>query len=376
MSAPQRVTAAPVNHHQQRRGQRECPPASIFDVADRAGVSASTVSRSLRGLPNVAPATRERVARAAEELAYVASPAASGLASGRTTTVGIVVPFITRWFFMRVVQGAEAVLRAAGYDLLLHNLRDAEGRERFFHRLPLDRKVDGMVLVDLALQPDEQARLQALGVPVTVVGGDAIGVGAVGIEDASGVRTAVQHLAELGHREVGMVCGNAAPGLGFAVPGHRRESFLRAVAHAGLATSSEWLVSADWGIDGGAQATERLLAGQRVPTALLAESDEVAFGALRALREAGVDVPGEMSVIGFDDHEMAGVVNLTTVSQPVLEQGAAAAALLLDAMDGRADPFARVIMPTHLVVRGSTSPPGATYVTGPSSSTSRKPGVS
>lgn len=338
-------------------GQGEQGPASIFDVADRAGVSASTVSRSLRGLPNVAPATRARVAIAAEELAYVASPAASGLASGRTSTVGIVVPFLTRWFFMRVVQGVEEVVRAAGYDVLLHNLRDEVGRERFFARLPLNRKVDGIVLVDLALQPDEQARLQALGVPVTVVGGDALGVGAVGIDDAAGVRMALQHLSHLGHHDVGMICGTAVPGLNFAVPGSRRTTFLDAIAESSLATAPEWVVSADWGIEGGARATERLLSGRHLPTALFAECDEIAFGALRTLRLAGLDVPRRMSVIGFDDHELAGVVNLTTVAQPVQAQGAAAARMLLDVMRGRGDPFARVVMPMRLVVRGSTAPP-------------------
>lgn len=335
----------------------ELGPASIFDVADRAGVSASTVSRSLRGLPNVAPATRARVARAAEQLAYVASPAASGLASGRTSTVGIVVPFLTRWYFMSVVQGVEEVVRAAGYDVLLHNLGDGSGRESFFQRLPLNRKVDGMVLVDLALQPAEQVRLQAVGVPVTVVGGDALGVGAVGIDDAAGIRMAVQHLAHLGHRDVGMVCGAAASGLGFAVPSQRREAFLREAAEVGLQTWPEWVVSADWGINGGAQATERLLSGRRLPTALFAECDEIAFGALRTLRLAGLDVPRRMSVVGFDDHEMSSVVNLTTVAQPVHAQGAAAASMLLDAMNGCGDPFARVVMPMRLAVRGSTAPP-------------------
>ena len=112
-----------------RRGlRRRHAPPTIFDVADQAGVSASTVSRSLRGMPNVARATRERVERAADELGYVASPAASGLASGRTTTVGVVVPFLSRWYFMRVVEGVEQVLRANGYDLLLSNFGDAEGR--------------------------------------------------------------------------------------------------------------------------------------------------------------------------------------------------------------------------------------------------------
>lgn len=333
------------------------PPASIFDVADRAGVSASTVSRSLRGLPNVAAATRARVARAAEDLAYVASPAASGLASGRTTTVGIVVPFLTRWFFMHVVQGIEQVLRSAKYDVLLHNLEDTAGRERFFERLPLNRKVDGIVLVNLALQPNEQARLQAVGVPVTVVGGNAVGVGAVGIDDEAGVRMAIQHLVHLGHREIGMVCGDAADGLGFAVPDHRRTAFLRAIDEAGLETSPDWLVTAEWGIDGGSAAAERLLSTRRMPTAIFAECDELAFGALRTFRLAGIEVPRPMSVIGFDNHEMASVVNLTTVAQPVNEQGAAAATLLLDAMHGHVDPFARIVMPTRLVIRGSTGPP-------------------
>ena len=127
-------------------------------------------------MPNVASSTRERVERAADELGYVASPAASGLASGRTTTVGVVVPFLSRWYFMRVVDGIEQTLRANGYDLLLTNLGNAAGRAQFFQRQPFNRKVDGVILVDVALQPDEQAQLQALGVPITVVGGDAIGV--------------------------------------------------------------------------------------------------------------------------------------------------------------------------------------------------------
>jgi DNA-binding LacI/PurR family transcriptional regulator len=333
--------------------------ASIFDVASRARVSPATVSRALRGAPNVSAATRERVAAAARELAYVASPAASRLASGRTTTIGIVVPFMDRWFFMRVVQGVEAVVRAAGYDLLLYNLGDMTGRERFFDRMPLQRKVDGVIMVDVAIQPGEQVQLQELGVPVTVVGGAALGVGTVGIDDAEGVRMAVRHLAHLGHRRIGMLCGQLADGLARDVPGQRRDSFHRAVAEAGLETSPEWVLIEPWGVAGGAAATERLLCARRLPTALLAESDEIAFGALRTLRLAGLDVPGRMSVMGFDDHDMAGIVNLTTIAQPVLEQGEIAATLLLEALQDRADPFARVTLPTRLVIRGSTAPPGS-----------------
>ena len=331
---------------------------SIFDVATRARVSPATVSRALRGAPNVSAATRQRVAAVAQELAYVASPAASRLASGRTSTIGIVVPFIDRWFFTRVVQGAEAVVREAGYDLLLYNLADKSGRERFFDRAPLRRKVDGVIMVDVATGPREEGQLRELGVPITAVGGPAGSVGTVGIDDAEGVRMAVRHLAHLGHQRVGMLCGQLADGLARDVPGRRRDSFLEAVAEAGLETSPEWVLIEPWGVEGGAAATGRLLCGRRLPTALLAESDEIAFGALRTLHLAGLEVPGRMSVIGFDDHEMASIVNLTTIAQPVLEQGEIAATLLLDAMRGHAGPSPRVTLPTKLVIRGSTAPPG------------------
>ncbi len=335
-------------------------PPSIFDVARAAGVSPSTVSRSLRGLPNVAPTTRERVQAAARELSYVASPAASGLASGRTTTVGVVMPFATRWFFMRVVEGVETELNRAGYDLLIYNLGDQERRERFFDRLPLNRKVDGVLLIDVALHPDEQASLQALGIPVTLVGGEALGVGQVGIDDAAAVRMALRHLANLGHRQVGMIGGHQDSTHTMSEPGLRLRSFTAGVLDTGLECRPEWVVFDDWGIEGGARSAERLLSGPSLPTAVFADSDETAFGVLRTMRLAGLDVPGNVSVIGIDDHPMASVVDLTTVAQPVYDIGRAAATLLLESLDGNGDPFARVEFPTQLRVRGSTAPPPTT----------------
>jgi LacI family transcriptional regulator, repressor for deo operon, udp, cdd, tsx, nupC, and nupG len=334
-------------------------PPSIFDVARAAGVSPSTVSRSLRGLPNVAPRTRARVEAAARELSYVASPAASGLASGRTSTVGVVLPFASRWYFMRAVEGIEAELDVAGYDLLIYNLGDPGRRERFFERLPLNRKVDGVLLIDVSLHPDEQARLQALRIPVTLVGGEALGVGQVGIDDAAAVRMALRHLANLGHRQVGMIGGYQDPAYTMSEPGLRLRSFSAGVADAGLESRDAWVHLDDWGIEGGARAAERLLAGPSLPTALFADSDETAFGVLRTLRLAGLHVPGKMSVIGIDDHPMASVLDLTTVAQPVHEIGRAAASLLLESLDGIGDPFARVEFPTQLRVRGSTAPPPA-----------------
>src|ERR1700712_967864 len=146
--------------------------ASIEDVAKLAGVSIATVSRSLRGLPAVAATTRDKVLLAARELDYVASPFAARLASGRSSTLGVVVPFVNRWFFAEILGSVEAVLSAAGYDLLLHNLADSEGRERFFSVLPMRKRVDAVLVVSLALTDDEVAALKSLGQPVGVIGVD------------------------------------------------------------------------------------------------------------------------------------------------------------------------------------------------------------
>jgi DNA-binding LacI/PurR family transcriptional regulator len=332
-------------------------PASIIDVARRAGVSPSTVSRSLRGMPNVSEATRQRVMRAAAELSYVASPAASRLASGRTSTVGVVVPFMTRWFFAQVVAGAEAVFHEASLDLLLYNLGDAVGRSRFFQRLPLQRRVDAVLLVCVAVDESERAALRGLGVPIVMVGTSSPGFGSVRIDDMEGTAKAVRHLLNLGHVRIGMICGlDDDDPHAFATPLLRRQGFEQTLLGAGLEVDPEQIVGAPWGVEGGARAMEQLLSADRLPTAVFAETDEMAFGALWTLRRAGLDVPARISIIGFDDHEMAAVVDLTTISQPVRPQGEVAATLLLDALTERTDEAAEVVMPTHLVVRGTTGP--------------------
>lgn len=330
---------------------------SILDVARLAGVSTSTVSRSLRGATNVSPATRERVLRAARELAYVPSPAASRLASGRTGAVGVIVPFASRWFFAEVVAGAETALRAAGADLLLYNLDATDGRARFFAALPLRRRVDAVLAIAVSLSSAEESALVGLGVPVVSVSRRCPGFPCVGIGDLTSAAMAVRHLIGLGHRDIAMISGLADDDLGRTTTVARREGFRRALAEAGLEERPEQIVAEPWGVAGGARAAERLLAGGRLPTAVFCESDEMAFGAMQVLRRAGLDVPGDISVVGFDDHEMAAPADLTTIAQPVREQGERAAALVLDLLTGRAGQPTDVVLPTRLVVRRSTARP-------------------
>lgn len=328
-----------------------------MDVARLAGVSASTASRAIRG-GAVSPARRERVLRAAAELSYVPLPAAVRLSSGRGRTVGIVVPTAGRWFFVEVVAAAARALREAGYDLLVF-----EGGDRRPGRLPvageLRSKVDAVVLVASAGSDDGLAALHDLGIPAVVVGGPLSGAARVGVDDEDGAATAVRHLLLLGHRDIAMIAGRPGAGFDRGATDARRAGFCRAVGEAGIGHGPERVVSRPWGVAGGAAAMEHLLSGDRLPTAVFAESDEMAFGALRVLRRAGLDVPRDISVIGFDDHEMAEAFDLTTVAQPVAEQGQAAAGLLLELLGRGSSPTppAGVTLPTRLVVRGSVRPP-------------------
>ena len=340
-----------------RRGQ-----AGIIDVARRAGVSPSTVSRSLRGSAKVSQQTRDRVLRAAAELAYVPSPAASRLASGRTGAVGVVVPFASRWFFSEVLTGLEGPLRRAGYDLLLYNVGEPEGRSRFFAAMPLRRRVDAVMAVASSFSRAEQDALHALEVPLAVVGGHVPGFPRVGIDDAAGAATAVRHLLLLGHRDIAMISGDPQDAVGRATTSARRAGFEAALVEGGLQPDPDRVVSEPWGVAGGRRAMEQLLACRRLPTAVFAESDEMALGALQTLRRSGLPVPGRLSLIGFDDHEMAPAADLTTVAQPVRRQGELAAELLLAVLGGAPPDGGDVVLPTRLVVRGSTGPPAGGVV--------------
>ncbi|MGZ4565872.1 MAG: LacI family DNA-binding transcriptional regulator [Blastococcus sp.] len=329
----------------------------ILDVARLAQVSPSTASRAIRG-GAVSPDRRERVLRAAAELAYVPLQAAVRLSSGRTRTVGIVVPTADRWFFVEVVTAAAGVLRAAGYDLLIFDGGHAQPGG-----LPeageLRSKVDAVVLVASSGSDDGMLALRELAVPAVVVGGPRDVPGRVGVDDESGAATAVRHLVLLGHREIAMISGGTGAAFDRTASHARRAGFCGALEAAGIPVGSAPIVSRPWGVAGGAAAMEEILSGERLPTAVFAESDEMAFGALQVLRRAGLDVPRDISVIGFDNHEMAAVFDLTTVAQPVADQGRAAATLLLGLLGqgGPPGPGGGVTLPTSLIVRGSVCPP-------------------
>jgi DNA-binding LacI/PurR family transcriptional regulator len=333
--------------------------ASIEDVARHAGVSIATVSRALRGLPDVAAATRDRVLAAATELNYVASPFAARLASGRTTTVGLVVPFVSRWFFGEVIATVEAALRHAGFDLLLYNLGDAEGRGRFFDVMPMRKRVDGVLVASLVLDDAEFSALVELNRPVGLLGLERDGFLSARIDDVGAARAAVDHLVGLGHRRIGLIGGDTDDPMAFTPPLHRRDGYRDALQAAGLDADPALEHLGYFTVEGGRAATRRLLALPERPTAIFAESDEMAYGALREIRDAGLRVPEDVAVVGFDDQPLSELLDLSTVRQPVVDQAldVTTRLLALIAEDGDVAPTeTSVVLPTELVVRGSTVP--------------------
>lgn len=333
---------------------------SIKDVAREVGMSTATVSRALRGLPRVSEETRSKVLTAAQRLDYVASPHAVSLASGQTRAVGVVVPFVTRWFYGSVVHGAEELLRENGYDLLLYNLAgDHEARRRVFRTHLLRKRVDAVLVLTLTPTREEIASLTGLHRPVAIVGGGRVeGWSSVRIDDVNAARTAMGHLLELGHRRIAYVGGSLEDELDFTAPLDRLQGYHEAMAEAGIAIDPAWEMISDFTARGGLAAADKLIRLDPRPTAIFAASDEMAIGAIHAVRKAGLRVPEDISVVGVDDHEMAEFFELTTVAQPVYEQGRLAARLLLDEIEARGSMQPSVVtVPTRLVVRGTTGPP-------------------
>jgi LacI family repressor for deo operon, udp, cdd, tsx, nupC, and nupG len=326
------------------------------DVAQATGVSTATVSRALRGLPGVSAAVREQVVRAAAELGYRISHSASSLASGRTMTIGIVTPYIDHWYFGQVIAAAEREFAAAHYDVLLHSLPDNDARIRFFQQLPPRDRVDAL-LVLIVPDDDELAGLASLGVPIVSVFGGPTPLPSVGIDEEGAVSTAMRHLIELGHRRIATIGRTGADPMRFSTPHLRRTAFRAELRSAGIEPDPTLEVDGDYTVPGGAAAMNALLALPERPTAVFAQSDEMAIGALGSLSRHGLSAPHDVSIVGIDGHDMAAAVGLSTVAQPVQELGALAARTLVQLL---VDPSmavpGRTELPTSLIVRDTTAP--------------------
>jgi len=333
---------------------------TIREVAEAAGVSAATVSRALRGLPSVAPATREKVKAIAAGLEYVPDPYAARLASKRGHTIIVAVPLPGQWYYAQVVAGVEAVASDAGLNTNLHVVGDDMQRKHFIEDVLLrSRRVDGAILAGIPIEGRDLRALLGRGVLMVGVGERIDGVLTVGVDNLEAAREATDHLIGRGHQRIALL-GGVPRGRGkLSIPSEREAGFRRAMGRAGLEVDESMVLNANFSIRGGADAAHELLSLPRPPTAVFALSDEMAAGAVQAAREAGVSVPDELAVMGFDDHDFAAAMGITTVRQPVVELGETATQALLEAVDGARRTGARTLR-HELIERDTTGQAPAT----------------
>lgn len=328
---------------------------TIEEVAQRSGFSTATVSRALRGLPNVAPSTREAVLRAAEELRYSIDPYASRLATGRTMTIGIVIPLVDQWFYSKISTIAETVLNAHGYDVLRYSITGSESRTQLLQQIASGRRVDGLIVVTVPLDEEQEKLLRGASFPVVTVETVADPFPSIACDNVAAAMTATRHLINLGHERIAIISGLSEDPMRFPIPGDRREGYLRVLEENDIEFRPEFDVAGNFSYEGGAEAMTALLSVRQSPTAVFAFSDEMAIGAMKTIRDLGLRVPEDISVIGFDDHDVSHYVGLTTIHQPVAEYGDLAASFLLSALrDDEIESPSHKELSTRLVIRSTT----------------------
>lgn len=338
---------------------------TIRDVAARAGVSHQTISRVINGRDSVAASTRERVLRAIQELEYVPNPLARGLSSDRTHTLGMVTDDVSDYFFAQAVAGAEAEARKHGLLLVVASVDIAAGGdEQGYLRMMLERRVDGLVLAQAILGKGISELLTSLAkrLPLVVMSArlHLPGVDVVDVDNRQGGLDATSFLIQRGHRVIATITGP----LGWPSARDRLASYRTALRRAGLKADPALTVRCrDWGPESGRAATARLLEAGVPFTAIFAQSDLLALGAIAELRARGLRVPEDCSVVGYDDIPIASFVEppLTTIRQPMREVGAKAVDVLLDKIAATRSRVssrpARTLLRAELVIRQSVGPP-------------------
>ncbi|MES2057327.1 MAG: LacI family DNA-binding transcriptional regulator [Pseudomonadota bacterium] len=332
---------------------------TIADVARAAGVSTATVSRALSDPDSVSEARRRLVVQAVDALGYVPNYAAKSLRTTRAQRIILTVPDISNPFFSAIIRGAEEALQAARYSLLIGDTRHDSALEEYYANMLSRREADGMIFLGHRLAPTAAAMVARLGAAAPIVNGceyePDLNVASVHIANGVAAAEAMQHLYDIGHRRIGVITGPLLSPLSrdrlggvqgaAAGRGHRENLLLR---------------TGDFSVDSGEAHTHSLLDEDQPPTAIFCFSDEMAIGAIVALRERALDCPGDVSVVGFDDirHARAFQPALTTINQPKELIGRKTVEILLDILRGKSTTSAvSITLPHELILRESTAPP-------------------
>ncbi len=330
-------------------------PVTIRDVARRAGVGVATVSRVLNNSGLVSDPTRQRVMAAVAELNYVPNPTARRLSLGKTFTIAVIVPFFTRPSFVERLRGIDSVLADSLYDMIVMNVETIAKRNKYFAEVPRPDRADGVIIVTLTPTDQEVQSFKAAGVPVVLVDTHHAELPSVMENSVLGGRLATQHLIDLGHRRIAYlsdvlddIFSKTAASL------YRYRGYQRALGDAGIPLCQDYVKQGRHSREEARRCATELFALSARPTAVFAASDTQAIGVMEAARDAGLRVPEDVSVVGYDDLEIATYLGLTTVRQSLFESGRCGAEMLMHAMEGQLAESVHIDMPVELVVRQST----------------------
>jgi LacI family transcriptional regulator/LacI family repressor for deo operon, udp, cdd, tsx, nupC, and nupG len=327
---------------------------TIRDVARHAKVGVGTVSRVLNDSPLVSEDARRRVHRTIDELGYRRSSTARNLSLGRTQMIGVVAPFFTSNSVLERLRGVVTKLRDHGdYDLVLFDVETLPQRSDAFTSFARTDRVDGLLVMSLRPSDEEVESLRREGLPVVLVDVRHPALPRVVIDDVLGGQMATEHLLDRGHTRIGFI-GDAPTPFGFTSSEHRRQGMARALRRAGIKRRDDYEMRGPHGREEARDLAERLLRLPDPPTAIFAASDVQAMGVLAAARSMRLRVPQDLAVIGFDDIEVAEVLGLTTVHQPLRDTGARGVELLLAAIDGLGSEPTEELAPLTVIARRTT----------------------
>ncbi len=340
--------------------------ATARDVARRAGVSISTVSHVTNGTRVVSDTLRERVQEAMQELGYEPNAVARSLKTRRSHTVALIAPDIGNPFFTSVVRGVEDVIEARGFTLILADTDEDPVREQAYLRLLGARHVDGLILAPAGDAYPYLDHLMRTSTALVFLDRFVPGppVPAVLLDNEQAARMAVEHLVAVGHRRIGVIAGRA----GISTTSERLAGYRLGLEAAGIDYDPRLVADGRSRVDDACQATARLLELEPRPTALLACNNLMTIGTVMAIHQHGLEVPGDIAVVGFDDASWADTFRprLTTVAQPTYEFGRAAAELLMRRIESPGAPApARILLPGRLIIRESSGVTPSTADTSP-----------
>lgn len=333
--------------------------STIRDVARLAGVGSGTVSRVINNSPKVDPRTRAKILQAIAELDFHPSALARRLSTGKTRGVGVVVPFLTRPSIIERLRGIEGVLSTSDYDLIVFNVETKERREGVLADLTRGDRIDGLILIGLSPNDAEVARMERAGLPTVLIDAYHPRLARVVVNDVEGGRMAARHLLELGHRRIAFL--GELPRVAFNFPASRlrHRGVRQALECAGLHLPEEYTVIGEQGRSRARELVRPLLERPVPPTGIVCASDLQALGALEAAREVGLDVPTQLSIVGYDDLEIAGFLGLTTIHQPLFASGMQGARRLLGQIGDNTRSPIREVLEVELIRRSTTGPPPA-----------------